>query len=37
MTARRNKFKKPLLFMLALAPIAFAGGYYKGVYGWAGC
>ncbi|MBP5169674.1 MAG: hypothetical protein ILP14_10820, partial [Oscillospiraceae bacterium] len=35
MTARRNKFKKPLLFVLALAPIAIVGGYFTGVYGWA--
>ena len=30
-----NKFKKPLLFVLALVPIAIVGGYFTGVYGWA--
>ena len=35
MTTRLNKFKKPLLFVLALVPIAIVGGYFTGVYGWA--
>ena len=30
-----NKFKKPLLFVLALVPIAIIGGYFTGVYSWA--
>lgn len=30
-----NRFKKPLLFILALVPIAIAGGYFTGVYSWA--
>ena len=34
MTTFRNKFKKPLLFVLALVPIAIVGGYFTGVYGW---
>ena len=34
MTAPLNRFKKPLLFVLALVPIAIAGGYFTGVYGW---
>ena len=34
MTARPDRFKKPLLFALALAPIAIVGGYFTGVYGW---
>ena len=34
MTTRRNQFKKPLLFVLALVPIAIVGGYFTGVYGW---
>ena len=29
-----NKFKKPLLFVLALVPIAIIGGYFTGVYSW---
>ncbi len=29
-----KRFKKPLLFVLALVPIAIAGGYFTGVYGW---
>ena len=35
MTAFRNKYRKPLLFVLALVPIAIVGGYFTGVYGWA--
>ena len=35
MTAFLKRFKKPLLFVLALAPIAIVGGYFTGVYGWA--
>ena len=35
MTASLNRFKKPLLFALALVPIAIVGGYFTGVYGWA--
>ena len=35
MTAFLKKFKKPLLFVLALVPIAIAGGYFTGVYSWA--
>ena len=35
MTALLNKYKKPLLFVLAIAPIAVVGGYFTGVYGWA--
>ena len=34
MTARLNQFKKPLLFVLPLVPIAIVGGYFTGVYGW---
>ncbi len=34
MTEFLNKFKKPLLFVLALVPIAIVGGYFTGVYGW---
>lgn len=34
MTALLKKYKKPLLFVLALVPIAIAGGYFTGVYGW---
>ncbi len=34
MTARLNQFKKPLLFVLALVPVAIVGGYFTGVYGW---
>lgn len=29
-----NKYKKPLLFVLALVPIAVVGGYFTGVYSW---
>ncbi len=29
-----NKFKKPLLFVLAVVPIAIVGGYFTGIYGW---
>ena len=35
MTALLNQYKKPLLFVLALAPIAIVGGFFTGVYGWA--
>ena len=35
MTALLNKYKKPLLFVLVLAPIAIVGGFFTGVYGWA--
>ena len=35
MTTILNKYKKPLLFVLALVPIAIVGGYFTGVYGWA--
>ncbi len=31
----REKYKKPLLFVLGLLPIALVGGYFTGVYGWA--
>ena len=31
-----NKFRKPLLFVLALVPVAIVGGYFTGVYGWEG-
>jgi len=34
MTTPLIKFKKPLLFVLALVPIAIIGGYFTGVYGW---
>ena len=34
MTRLLNKYKKPLLFVLALVPIAIVGGYFTGVYGW---
>ena len=34
MTGILRKYKKPLLFVLALAPIAIAGGYFTGVYSW---
>ncbi len=34
MTTLLNKCKKPLLFVLALVPIALVGGYFTGVYGW---
>ena len=34
MMTRLKKFKKPLLFVLALVPIAIVGGYFTGVYGW---
>ena len=34
MTALLNKYKKPLLFVLALVPIGIVGGYFTGVYGW---
>ncbi len=34
MTTVLNKFKKPLLFVLALVPIAIVGGYFSGIYGW---
>ena len=34
MTTFLNKYKKPLLFVLALVPIAIVGGYFTGVYGW---
>ena len=34
MTRFLNKYKKPLLFVLALVPIAIVGGYFTGVYGW---
>ena len=30
MTALLNKYKKPLLFVLALVPIAIVGGYLRG-------
>ena len=29
-----DKYKKPLLFVLALVPIALVGGYFTGVYSW---
>ena len=35
MTALLNKYKRPLLFFLALAPIAIVSGFFTGVYGWA--
>jgi hypothetical protein len=31
----REKYKKPLLFVLGLLPIALVGGYFTGVCGWA--
>ena len=34
MTKILSKCKKPLLFALALVPIAIVGGYFAGVYGW---
>ena len=34
MTMFLNKYRKPLLFVLALVPIAIVGGYFTGVYGW---
>lgn len=34
MTTFLNRFKKPLLFVLALVPIAIVGGFFTGVYGW---
>ena len=34
MTRFLNKYKKPLLFVLALVPIAIVGGYFTGVYSW---
>lgn len=34
MTRLLNKYKKPLLFVLALVPAALVGGYFTGVYGW---
>ena len=34
MTRLLNKYKKPLLFVLALVPVALVGGYFTGVYGW---
>ena len=34
MTTFLNRFKKPLLFVLALVPIAIVGGYFTGVYSW---
>lgn len=30
----KEKIKKPLLFVLALLPIAIAGGYFTGIYGY---
>ena len=35
MTTLLHKYKKPLLFVMALVPIAIVGGYFTGVYGWA--
>ena len=35
MTRLLNKYKKPLLFVLALVPVAIVGGYFTGVSGWA--
>ena len=35
MTALLNKYKKPLLFVLALVPIAIVGGVFTGAYTWA--
>ena len=35
MKAFREKYKKPLLFVLGLLPVALVGGYFTGVYGWA--
>ncbi len=29
-----DKYKNPLLFVLALVPIVLVGGYFTGVYGW---
>lgn len=29
-----NKYRKPLLFVLALVPIAIIGGYFVGMYSW---
>ncbi len=35
MTTFLNRFRRPLLFALALVPAAIIGGYFSGVYGWA--
>ncbi len=35
MTTILNRFKNPLLFVLALVPVAMVGGYFTGVYSWA--
>ena len=35
MTRLLNRYKKPLLFVLALVPVALVSGYFTGVYGWA--
>ena len=34
MTRLLNRYKKPLLFVLALVPVALVSGYFTGVYGW---
>lgn len=34
MTVLPYKYRKPLLFVLALVPAAAVGGYFTGVYGW---
>ena len=34
MTTFLKKYRKPLLFVLALVPIAIVGAYFTGVYGW---
>ncbi len=36
MTTQLKKYRKPLLFALALVPIAVVGGYFSGVYSWSG-
>ena len=36
MTRLLNRYKKPLLFVLALVPVALVSGYFTGVYGWVG-
>jgi len=35
MKALLKKYRRPLLFVLALLPIAIVGGYFSGVYSWA--
>ena len=35
MKALLRKYRKPLMFVMALLPIAIVGGYFSGVYSWA--